>query len=165
MSDMFITVFDTPDGAGKLAEALAPLRRDYALQVQDVTIVKRDAQGKISLETPGNVPLLQIAGGAFWGVMFGTIVTFPLAGAAVGAVVGAVTATDHDPGISSAFTDRLGETLKPGGSALCMLVRDVEAPELLDAVARAEVQGEVVTAPVPEPQAEELRGALAERAA
>jgi uncharacterized membrane protein len=161
MSKMFITTFETPDGAAKLAEALKPLREEYKLEVQDITIVTRDADGEIDLNTPGNVPLLQMAGGAFWGLMFGAIVTFPLAGAAAGVAVGALTARDHDPGVPTSFTTKIGETLQPGGSALCLLIRDLDPEALRDRIEATGLSGDLVSAPVPTEMEPELRRALA----
>jgi uncharacterized membrane protein len=53
-------------------------------------------------------------------------------GAASGTVAGALT----DAGVSDQFMKELGETLKPGTSALCVLVRQMTTDKVL-----AELQG------------------------
>ncbi|MBJ6371862.1 DUF1269 domain-containing protein [Sedimentitalea arenosa] len=126
MSDLFIVTFDRKDGAEALNAALAPLRAEQRLETQDTNIVTRDADGTVHLHHPVPVPLAQAIGGSVWGLVLGAVFLMPLAGAAVGAGVGALVGRDRDPGVDKAFLEQIGDTLRPGGSALCLWVRHVE---------------------------------------
>lgn len=165
MSEMMIVTFETETGAAELASALEPLREDMEIEVQDITIVTRGETGRLDLKSPRNVPLLQLAGGAFWGAVIGAAFMVPVAGAIVGTAAGAATGTLRDPGIDSTFLTRIGETLPERGSALCLLVRKVDEEALISAIAASGLEGEVITAPVSRDHARQLRAALASRAA
>jgi uncharacterized membrane protein len=74
--------------------------------------------------------------GGFWGTLIGCLFFAPIFGLAIGAASGTVAGALSDAGISDQFMKELGETLKPGTSALCVLIRQVTTDKVL-----AEIQG------------------------
>jgi uncharacterized membrane protein len=62
-------------------------------------------------------------------MLFGLLFLNPLAGMAIGAVAGAgagaLSGSLSDYGIKDDFVKRIGETIPPGSSALCVLFRSV----------------------------------------
>ena len=60
----------------------------------------------------------------------------PLLGAAVGAGVGATSGALTDLGINDSFLKEVGETLKPGTAALCLLVREATVDRVVEKLRR-----------------------------
>jgi uncharacterized membrane protein len=61
-------------------------------------------------------------GGAFWGMFIGLFFWAPWLGLALGAVAGAISGAMSDYGINDDFITEVGVTIKPGGSALFLLI-------------------------------------------
>ncbi|QYX57215.1 DUF1269 domain-containing protein [Roseovarius sp. SCSIO 43702] len=154
MSELLIVIFESPDGAERLDAALKPLRDEQRLETQDIVIAVRDADGELHLSTPANVPVAQTLGGIAWGAVLGAAFMMPVAGAIAGGAVGAVTGQLRDPGLDSAFTEEIGRTLRPGGSALCLWVRDMDEAALREVVESFDGGGRIVQSPLsPEDEA------------
>jgi uncharacterized membrane protein len=160
MSDLFIVIFETPDGAARLNEALAPMREQQRIETQDTVIASRDADGAVHVETPGNVPVAQTVGGSVWGAVLGAAFMLPVAGAIVGAGVGAIVGQLRDPNLDRAFTEEIAQSLRPGGSALCLWVRHVDEPMLRDTIAAFDGTGRIVQSPLAPEDEARLQSAL-----
>ena len=85
----------------------------------------------------------------------------PFLGMAVGAATGAAAGAASDVGVDDAFMKTLGGKLQPGGAALIVLVRKMNAEKILGEI---KIQGEVVQTSLDNDDEEALRNAL-ERAA
>src|SRR5262249_40969688 len=68
----------------------------------------------------------------FWGALIGLIFLNPLFGFALGAAAGAVAGALKNVGVDNAFMQQLGETLKPGTAALCILIRQMTPDKVID---------------------------------
>ena len=95
-------------------------------------------------------------GGTFWGMLIGMIFLNPLAGAAIGA--GALSGKLRDLGISNDFMKELGETFKPGTSALFVLVRKATPEKVLEELKG--FKGKVLKTSLTKDKEEELRQVL-----
>jgi uncharacterized membrane protein len=58
----------------------------------------------------------------------------PLFGMAVGAAAGAISGALRDVGIDDNFMKELGNTLKPGSAALCVMIRQMAADKVVDEI-------------------------------
>jgi uncharacterized membrane protein len=159
---MLIVAFDGPDDAFALNAALADMRREMAIETQDTEIVTRSEDGEVHLHNTINVPLAQTLGGAVWGLVLGAAFLLPVAGLAVGAATGALVGRGRDPGVDSGFLEELGDKLPRGGSALCLLVRKVDAEGLLRRIKAFPIQGTVLQSPLDRETEARLRAAAAE---
>jgi uncharacterized membrane protein len=63
-----------------------------------------------------------MVGGAFWGMLIGLFFWLPWLGLAIGAIAGAISGALMDYGINDDFINEVGATIKPGGSALFLLI-------------------------------------------
>ncbi len=79
-----------------------------------------------------NLTALGAARGSFWGLLIGAIFLSPFLGAAVGAASGGLAGALSDIGINDDFMKQLGETLKPGSSALFVLVKSATPDKVLE---------------------------------
>jgi uncharacterized membrane protein len=111
--------------AGKEAERLA---QDLILQPDAIAVISRDKQGEYHVTTNHH----PVAGGAtwgmFWGLLFGMLFFVPVLGVAVGAGLGALMGKLEKAGIDRAFQQQVKDMVKPGTSAL-FLVIDKATPD------------------------------------
>lgn len=149
MSKLLIVAFDNAEGAADLNAALEELRKTRKLETRDVNIVTRDSEGELHLRYPVNIPLMQTLGGGVWGLVLGAVFLLPLAGAAIGAGVGALIGHQRGAGLDASFTSKIGDALKPGGSALCLWVDEVNEPALMRVIDQFDQPGTVVVSPLP----------------
>ncbi len=153
MSDLLIIAFDDEAAGFELETHLRPLRADSRLRVEDSAIVIRDSQGHVRISGPNdgeprNIPLAQAAGGTIWGLVIGAAFAVPVAGAVTGAAAGALVGHDRDPKVRPGYLEEIAETLRPGGSALCMLVHDMDHTALTAALDSFPKPGRLVKSPL-----------------
>jgi uncharacterized membrane protein len=100
------------------------LEADLVIQADQVASISRDTDGKYHVHTShGVTPTLGGAlTGGFWGVLFGLIFFVPFAGMAIGAGLGALMGHLADDGIDKEFQQQVRDYVKPGTSALFMVV-------------------------------------------
>jgi uncharacterized membrane protein len=122
MATMTVWKFTTADGAETAAETLKDLQKQELIQVHDAAIVSwREGAKKPKTRQLSGLVAAGTLGGAFWGMLFGLIFFIPLLGLAVGAGIGALTASMTDVGIDDSFIKRMREEIQPGTSALFVL--------------------------------------------
>ncbi len=107
-----------------------------------------------------NLTATGAGGGIFWGLLIGMIFLNPLVGAAVGAGAGAISGKLSDIGIDDGFMTKLGETFKPGTSALFVLVRKVTPDKVLEGL--HQFKGTVIQTSLTKDKEEQLREVLSE---
>jgi uncharacterized membrane protein len=74
------------------------------------------------------------ASGALWGTFVGLLFLNPLLGAAVGAGAGALSGTLLDVGINDETIKEIGQTLRPGTSALFLLLKQATFDKFAEAL-------------------------------
>ena len=114
------------------------LEDELVLRVEQVAVISRDLDGTFHVHTSHDgIPM---AGGAiwggFWGLLFGTLFLIPLAGWAVGAGVGARIGYLKEKGIDEDFQQQVRDHLKPGTSALFMVVEQATPDKAIAALER-----------------------------
>ena len=144
MSDLIAIEFDDPSIAFELRAELVALQKEYLIQMEDIVVVTRDADGKVKLHQAMNLTAAGAASGGLWGALIGMIFLNPLLGAAVGAGAGALSGSLTDLGISDPMMKELGEGLPAGGSAVFMLVRQATGDKLLERLERFRAKGRVL---------------------
>src|SRR5262245_12209108 len=100
--------------------------------MEDAVVAIKDAKGKVKLHQAVNLTAAGAASGGFWGTLIGLIFLNPLLGLAVGAGAGAVSGALTDVGINDHFMKNLAATMKPGSSALFVLVRKATPDKVLE---------------------------------
>jgi uncharacterized membrane protein len=108
--------------------ALLRMLKQYLIDLADAVVVVRDANGKIKLRQLYNLTAAGALSGGFWGALIGLIFLNPLFGFAIGAASGAL----RDVGIDDNFMKSLGETVKPGTAALCVLIRQMTPDKVVE---------------------------------
>ncbi|MCD9622729.1 DUF1269 domain-containing protein [Rhabdothermincola salaria] len=122
---LVVIAVDDPMKAQEMLMAAGRLAKDGKLGIDDAVVISKTADGRAhKLETTDMTPVEGGLGGAFWGLLFGTLLTGPVGGLVTGAVTGgagALLAKIIDKGISDDFIKEMEGLLEPGHAALCLL--------------------------------------------
>ncbi len=100
------------------------LEADLVIQADQVAAISRDQQGKYHITTThgGASTATGVVWGGFWGLLFGLLFFIPFAGWAVGAGFGALFGHLGKNAIDKEFQDQVRDYVKPGTSALFLLI-------------------------------------------
>jgi uncharacterized membrane protein len=129
MATLVVIDYESEIKAEEVRLTLLKMQKEYLIDLADAVVVVRDAQGKVKLRQLYNLTAAGAASGGFWGALIGLIFLNPLFGFAIGAAAGAISGSLSDVGIDDKFMKELGQTIKPGSAALCVLVRQMNAAD------------------------------------
>ena len=160
MPDLVVVGFDDECTAFEMRAALARLERRYLIDMEDIAVVTRNRQGKIKLNQASNVNSAGAVGGGFWGTLIGLLFLNPVLGAAIGSGTEALTDRLSEIGITKGFVKELGETLRPGTSALFVLMRRATPRQVMDKLRGFD--GKVIQTSLTRETDEELRDLLSD---
>ena len=157
MNTLIVVGFDHFDDAGTALERLRGLERDGRVRFEDTAVVERDPDGTAHVrnEVSGTTETATAVGAVIGGIMS---FAFPLLGVAVGAALGAAVGQMLDRGVSSTFIDEVKTTLRPGRSALFLVVRQSDADATIAAL--RPFKGDVIQSTLDTEAEEALRRAL-----
>jgi uncharacterized membrane protein len=110
------------------------LTKQELLKLDDAALVWREPDGKVKIQQAMNPTAAGAAGGALWGTLFGLIFLMPVFGLAIGAATGAIAGKLTDVGIDDKMIKLLGDQIKPGTSAVFMLVVESTRDKVIDAL-------------------------------
>jgi uncharacterized membrane protein len=110
--------------AEQARQTVQGLEADLVIQADQVASISRDGDGKYHVHTTHGGA--SAGGGAiwgsFWGLLFGLLFFVPFAGLALGAGFGALFGHLGEKGIDKAFQEQVRDYVKPGTSALFMVI-------------------------------------------
>jgi uncharacterized membrane protein len=139
---------------------VAQLESELVIQAEQVAAISRDMEGKYHVHTSHGGA--SAGGGAwwggFWGFLFGLLFFIPFFGLALGAGMGALFGHFGEKGIDKAFQEQVRDYLKPGTSALFMVV-DKATPDKAIA-ALQQYGGTVIKTSLSEEDTKKLQDAL-----
>jgi uncharacterized membrane protein len=148
MNQLVVIAFDHFDDARAALRSLRGLEAGGRIRFEDTALIERDPDG--TTETAAVV-------GALIGGFVGFV--FPVAGAVIGAAAGAAVGSALRTGVEPAFVDEVKETLRPGRSALFLVIKDSDLDASLGAL--RQFRGDVVQSTLSSEAEEALRSALA----
>jgi len=139
MAELVVVGFDNPNDADRVLTELTRLKKEYLIDLEDAVVAIRDADGAVRIKQSVNLVRMGAASGglsgAVWGGLIGLLFLNPLAGFAIGGMVGAgsgaLSGSMIDYGIDDEFIKSLGATLKPDSSALFLLIRKSQPEKVL----------------------------------
>jgi uncharacterized membrane protein len=158
MSQLIVIAYPDEATAQQALGTLNRLSKEQLISLEDSAYVTRDMDGKPKLHQSQSVTGAAAAGGAFWGFLFGLIFFVPLFGLAIGAASGALAGKLTDLGIDDKFMKEVGDAIKPGTSALFLLVRSATADKVVPEM--AQFGGEVIKTSLSTEKENELKAAL-----
>jgi uncharacterized membrane protein len=134
MSTLVVIDYENELKAEEVRLTLLKMQKEYLIDLEDAVIVVRDQQGRVKLRQLYDLTVAGAASGGFWGALIGLMFLNPLFGFAIGATAGAISGALKDVGIDDGFMKQLGETLKPGSAALCVLIRQMTPDKVLEEI-------------------------------
>jgi uncharacterized membrane protein len=157
MNQLIVIAFDHFGDARTAMNGLRALERDGRIRFEDTAIVERDPDGTahVKNEVSGTTETA-----AAVGALIGGLITFvfPPAGIAIGAVLGAAVGAAMGTGVSGDFVDQVKTTLRPGRSALFLVVKGADADAVMAAL--RPYKGDVIQTTLDSEAEEALRAAL-----
>src|SRR6202034_3383684 len=107
------------------------------VDLEDAAIIRRDQKGRLHVTTPAHHAVTWgTLSGLFWGVLIGLIFLFPLAPlvGVAGGIMGAALGAAGNLGIKDDYRQRVQDMVKPGTSAIMVIVRKVTTDKVLEAL-------------------------------
>jgi uncharacterized membrane protein len=112
------------------------LQSELIIQAEQVAAVSRDLEGKYHVHTAHGGASAGAGAwwGGFWGFLFGLLFFIPFAGLALGAGMGALFGHFGSKGIDKAFQEQVRDYVKPGTSALFLVIDQVTPDKAIAAM-------------------------------
>jgi uncharacterized membrane protein len=134
MHDLLALTFNDLSAAKGAREALRKLQHEHLLVLEDAAVLMCDANGKVHVHNELTREVKQGAGiGAMIGLLVGFL--FPVLGIVVGTVGGAIYGATTDHSIEKSFVESVKSALKPGTSAILLVVEKFDKSALETALA------------------------------
>lgn len=143
MSDLpvqlIVAAFQDEQAAKQALKALKQAQKEKLIKIDSAAVLRKDEKGKLHIKETadlggGKGAALGGVAGAAIGLIAGPALLVP---AAVGALVGGLTAKLRDSGFSDERLKTLGDSLKPGSSAIVAVVEHKWVAEVEKAMAEA----------------------------
>jgi len=122
MTTLVVLTFNNEIGAEQVRDKLVGLQESQLIRVSDAAVVVRRQDGKVKVKQAVSLVGAGALGGAFWGMFIGLLFFVPWLGLAIGAVTGALGGALSDTGVDDKFIKEVAAKIKPGQSALFVLV-------------------------------------------
>ncbi len=136
MADLIAIGYPDETTAALAADEARALARDLIIQPDAIASIVRDKEGKYHVHTAHHAVGAGATWGMFWGLLFGLIFFVPVFGLAIGAGLGAVMGKITKAGINKEFQDQVRDLLKPGTSALFLMVEKVTPDKAVEALSK-----------------------------
>jgi uncharacterized membrane protein len=134
VSELVVVAFDNETGAAEMRDALVELQKQGLVTLDDAAVVVRRPDGTTKVKQAVSLVGAGALGGAFWGMLIGLLFWVPWLGMAVGALSGALGGALSDYGLDDGFVKEVAATIRPGHSALFLLIREATPDKLVDAL-------------------------------
>ncbi len=151
--------------AEQARQTVQQLESELIIQADQVAAISRDPDGKYHVTTThgGASASGGAAWGGFWGLLFGLLFFVPFAGLALGAGFGALFGHLGEKGIDKAFQEQVRDQLKPGTSALFLVIEQVTPDKATAAL--EQYGGTVIKTSLSDEDTKKLQEALTPEAA
>ncbi len=136
MSDLIAIGYPDQATAELAADEARRLARDLIIEPDAIAVIVRDDEGKYHVHTSHNPVGAGASWGMFWGLLFGLLFFVPVIGIAIGAGLGALMGKVTKSGIDRQFQEQVRGMLKPGNSALFLMVEKVTPDKAVEAMSK-----------------------------
>ncbi|HUO69727.1 MAG TPA: DUF1269 domain-containing protein [Solirubrobacteraceae bacterium] len=146
--------------AEQARQTVSQLEAELIIQADQVASISRDLEGKYHVHTShgGGGAGAGAVWGGFWGLLFGLLFFIPFAGWAMGAGLGALFGHMGEKGIDKQFQEQVRDYLKPGTSALFMVIEQATPDKAIAAL--QQYGGTVIKTSLSEEDTKRLQEAL-----
>ncbi|HEY4465400.1 MAG TPA: DUF1269 domain-containing protein [Streptosporangiaceae bacterium] len=136
MAELIAIGYPDETTAEAAADEARRLSKDLIIESDAIAVIQRDAEGKYHVHTSHNPVGAGASWGMFWGLLFGILFFVPVFGIAIGAGLGALMGKITKSGIDREFQDQVRDMVKPGTSALFLMIEKVTPDKAIDAMSK-----------------------------
>lgn len=136
MATLVAIGYDDEGTAAEAAEEVKRLSQDLVIEPDAVAVITRDAKGEYHVTTSHHAVGVGASWGMFWGLLFGLLFFVPVFGMAVGAGLGALMGKIEKTSINKEFQQQVRDMVRPGTSALFMIVERATPDKAVAALSR-----------------------------
>ena len=122
MADLIAIGYPDETTAFTAAEEARQLASSLVIQPDAIAVIARDKDGSYHVTTSHHPMTKGASWGMFWGFLFGLLFFIPVFGLAIGAGLGALMGKFAKASIDQQFQDQVRDMLKPGTSALFLML-------------------------------------------
>ena len=136
MADLIAIGYPDEGTAEMAADEARRLAKDLIIEPDAIAVIVRDKEGKFHVHTSHNPVGAGATWGMFWGLLFGLLFFIPVFGMAIGAGMGALMGKLTKSSIDKQFQDQVRDLLKPGTSALFLMLEKVTPDKAVEAMSK-----------------------------
>jgi uncharacterized membrane protein len=136
MADLIAIGYQDETTADLAADEARQLASDLIIQPDAIAVIMRSKDGSYHVHTRHHAVGGGAVWGMFWGFLFGLLFFIPVFGMAVGAGMGAVMGKVAKSSIDKEFRDQVRDMLKPGTSALFLMLEKVTPDKAIDGMSK-----------------------------
>jgi uncharacterized membrane protein len=134
MAELIVIGYDREETAAEAAQEVERLAEDLVIEPDAVAVITRDPKGRFRVSTNHHPVAEGATWGLLWGALFGLLFFIPIFGIAIGGAFGLLFGALRKSGIDEDFERQVREMVKPGTSALFMIVEKVTSDKALEAL-------------------------------
>lgn len=134
MSELIVIGYPDETTAGEVIQKLQAAEAEWLVDMDDAAVIVRNQKGKLKVTTTDHLVAGTTLGGMFWGMLIGLLFFVPVAGLAVGAIVGAAAGGLTRLGIKDDFKSQVAELVQPGTSAILAVVRKITPDKVIEEI-------------------------------
>lgn len=132
MSELVVIGYPDETTAMKVLDELQEAEREYLVDLDDAAVIVRNQRGKLKIMTTDHLVAGATLGGMFWGLLIGLLLFVPVAGLAIGGIIGAATGGLTRLGIKDDFKQQVTDLVAPGTSAILAVIRRITPDKVID---------------------------------
>jgi uncharacterized membrane protein len=136
MATLVVFIFPEETGAAQMRDRLVRLQKAQLIGLADAAVVVRQPDGKVKVKQAVKLVGVGALGGAFWGMFVGALFWLPWLGQGNGAGSGTLDGLPEDCGVDDQLIKEVRARIRPGQSALFLIVESWTEDKVLDEVAR-----------------------------
>ena len=136
MADLIAIGYPDEATAEAAAEEARRLAKDLIIQPDAIAVIVRDKDGQYHVHTSHHLVGGGATWGLFWGFLFGLLFFIPVFGLAIGAGMGALMGHFAKASIDKQFQEQVRGMLKPGTSALFLMLEKVTTDKAVEAMSK-----------------------------
>jgi uncharacterized membrane protein len=136
MAELVAIGYPDETTATQAADEARRLAQDLIIQPDAIAVIIRDKDGSYHVQTNHHAVGAGATWGMFWGFLFGLLFFIPVFGMAIGAGMGALMGKVAKTSIDKQFQDQVRDMIKPGNSALFLMLEKVTPDKAVEAMSQ-----------------------------
>jgi uncharacterized membrane protein len=136
VADLIAIGYPDETTAIQAADEAERLAQELIIQPDAIAAIICNKEGKYKVVTNHHAVAGGATWGGFWGLLFGMLFFVPIFGMAIGAGFGALMGKLEKSGIDREFQEQVRSMLKPGTSALFLVVEKVTPDKAVEALSK-----------------------------